>query len=72
MSNDCPQPHPCRPLSRSRACSAAVVAIKDGIDTRELPHMNVRFLILALFLGFVVACVNVGLQQIAPAGWWGN
>jgi hypothetical protein len=33
--------------------------------------MNVRFLILALFLGFVVACVNVGLQQIAPAGWWG-
>jgi|GEM_PF-3975328 hypothetical protein len=30
-----------------------------------------RLLVFVLCVGLVVASINVGLQQIGPAGWWG-
>jgi hypothetical protein len=33
--------------------------------------MGLRFLVALLLAGLVIACANVGLREIAPAGWWG-
>jgi hypothetical protein len=31
-----------------------------------------RLFVFILLIGLVVASFNAGLQQIAPAGWWGG
>ena len=33
---------------------------------------TMRLFVFILLVGLVVAGFNAGLQQIAPAGWWGG